>query len=149
MSIKFGVTFSDVEDFSQVFTNLDGSEIKKLQKYLVHQKYPAHIPICSEGQIGDGIFLINQGAVKVMKKIAGGSKQLGRLEKGDVFGEISFLTKSKFTASVYTETECDITCLPADKFDEIERKDLKLAYKIVLSLTKVLAEKLVTVNQLL
>ena len=31
----------------------------------------------------------------------------------------------------------------------VEKKDIKLAYKIVLALTKVLSEKLLTVNQLL
>ena len=149
MNLKFSVTFSDIQDFSQVFTNLDSSEIKKLQKYLIQQKYPAKIPICTEGQPGDGMFLVNQGSVKVMKKIPGGSKQIGKLDKGDVFGEISFLTNSAFTASVYSETECEVTCLPREKFDEIEKKDIKLAYKIVLALTKVLSEKLLTVNQLL
>lgn len=147
MVLVFEATDSNVMDFSKVFSNLAPSELSKIESYLVQQTYPARIPVCAEGSKGDGLFLINSGEVEVIKKIPGGRKEIKVLGKGDVFGEISFLNHCAFTATVVTKSECEITCFKRTDFEEIEKKDIKLAYKIALSLAKILSEKLLSSNE--
>jgi len=66
-----------------------------------------------------------------------------------VFGEISFLNGNDFSATIATLTECEITWLSRANFDRLEKENIHIAYKIIVSLAKALSDKLLTMNQLL
>ncbi|HPP86373.1 MAG TPA: cyclic nucleotide-binding domain-containing protein [bacterium] len=149
MTLKFQANITDISDFSQIFHNLSGFEMEIVKEYLEQQKYPGHIPICAEGKRGEGIFLINSGEVKVIKKTPEGAKPLGKLGKGDVFGEISMLANIPYTASVYTATECELTFLSRKNFEVIKEKHTDIAFKIITTLAEILAKRLIELNTLL
>jgi len=73
--------------------------------------------ICSEGQVGDSMYVILQGSLIVAKSYTEQKDSLskkfsivGKLKKGDVFGEISLIKNQKRTASVITEST-PVICL--------------------------------------
>ncbi len=73
--------------------------------------------ICSEGDIGDGFYLIRNGMVRVSKKRPGGEVVLNYLTRGEFFGEVSLITEQTRTA----------TCTALDTVDlvKIDRADFK------------------------
>lgn len=73
--------------------------------------------ICSEGDAGDGFYLIRNGMVKVSKKRPGGEVVLNYLSRGEFFGEVSLITEQTRTA----------TCTALDTVDlvKIDRADFK------------------------
>ena len=145
--LSFPVTFSNIRNIADLFNNMTDAEVIQFNKYLEQQKYPQGIPICPEGRKGNGLYLINSGEVRIMQKKGDTNKVLQTLGKWNVFGEISLLTGEGFTATIITSTECDITLLPREKFLEIEKKEIKIAYKIVVTLAKALSKKLLSMNE--
>jgi len=145
--LNFPVTFSNINNIADIFNNMNDTEVIQFNKYLQQQKYPQGIPICPEGKKGNGLYLINSGEVKIMQKKGDTNKMIQQLGKGSVFGEISLLTGEGFTATIITATECDVTWLPREKFLELEKKDLKIAYKIVVTSHSALSKKLLSMNE--
>lgn len=54
------------------------------------------------------IFQIGKGSCRVEKLMEGKSKVLGRMESGEVFGEISFLEGGKTSATIVADEETEI-----------------------------------------
>ncbi len=61
-----------------------------------------------EGDVGESLFVIEKGRVKVITTIAGKTIELAELGEGDIVGEVAILTDRPRTASVIAleETEC-------------------------------------------
>jgi uncharacterized protein (TIGR02266 family) len=55
--------------------------------------------IVEEGSSGDWIYVIEEGAVEISKMMDGKKKVIGVLKKGEVFGELGFITKEKRAAT--------------------------------------------------
>lgn len=63
-----------------------------LYAYLIsEEKYAPGKVIIQEGSMGDWIYLILEGNVKVTKQTSSGAVLMGSLKKGAVFGEVSLL----------------------------------------------------------
>ncbi|MBT4362852.1 MAG: cyclic nucleotide-binding domain-containing protein [Desulfobacterales bacterium] len=55
--------------------------------------------VFEEGSVGEAVYVIYSGKVEISKKIGGQKVQIEVLMKGDVFGELGFLTKSSRSAT--------------------------------------------------
>jgi CRP/FNR family transcriptional regulator, cyclic AMP receptor protein len=55
--------------------------------------------IVEEGSSGDWIYVIEEGAVEISKMVEGQKKIISVLKKGEVFGELGFITKEKRAAT--------------------------------------------------
>jgi CRP-like cAMP-binding protein len=60
-------------------------------KYLDERIYATGDVIFSEGDTSTEMFIVQEGKVKVTKKVAGGDLVLATLERGDFFGEMGLL----------------------------------------------------------
>jgi serine/threonine-protein kinase len=87
MSLRFFAGFSerDIEDI------LNASSI---------QTYAKGETIVTEGDIDSAVYIIARGSVDIVK----GRKKISTLDRGDCFGEISFLSASRRTATVKAAT---------------------------------------------
>ena len=68
------------------------------ERYIV--THPMGDIIFSEGDIGTEMFILQSGAVELFKQIAGETRVLATLEKGDFFGEMSVLEDLPRTADI-------------------------------------------------
>ena len=68
-----------------------------------------------EGERSDGLYVILTGEVNVEVRGA----QVASLKEGDVFGEISLLTRTAATATVQTSKKTSLLRLPREDFDAI------------------------------
>ncbi|MGI5864036.1 MAG: cyclic nucleotide-binding domain-containing protein [Myxococcales bacterium] len=75
--------------------------------------------VLSEGRMSDGLFVLMSGELEVSKTKEGAEVPLAALKEGDVFGEISLLTKSPATATVRAAKRSTVLRLPREDFDEV------------------------------
>ncbi|HCF57844.1 MAG TPA: hypothetical protein DFS52_07600 [Myxococcales bacterium] len=75
--------------------------------------------ILREGRMSDGLFVLMSGELQVLKNKEGADVPLATLKEGDVFGEISLLTKSPATATVKAAKGSTVLRLPREDFDEV------------------------------
>ncbi len=92
--------------------------------------------IVREGQPSDGLYVVLEGALDVLKRRDGAPVAVARLREGDLFGEMSCLRKAPATATVVVRRGGTLLRLPRAAFDE-----LVVSYPQILELVADLSEE--------
>ena len=98
--------------------------------------------VLREGSEPTGIYLIEEGEVVVAR----GHVEIGVLEAGDVFGEMSLLMQQPTTASVVAKRPTTVGFVRRDKLERLLATYPSLASRYHHSLAKVLADRLQRVS---
>lgn len=104
---------------SGLFRPLDTAQRKSLIEKFKSREVGANQKILEEGQKGDGLYMLLNGACEVSKKIDGKRQVLAHLKGGDVFGEMSLLTDNPVNANIKTLRKSIVLKLPKRTFSEI------------------------------
>jgi len=135
---KFGRQrlLADVMATSPLFRPFDRATRKTLvELFKVREVQPAEVVI-HEGQSTDGLYLVMNGEVEVRRTQAfGPDTVLAQLREGDIFGEMSLLSKKPASATVVAKRRTNVLRLPRDRFSE-----LVVTYPQVLVLVSELAD---------
>ena len=83
-----------------------------------------------QGQRGEAMYFIYEGAVSVVARLPEGEKRLARLEAGDHFGETAVLTGETCNASVYSSGKAVLFALPPSAVAELVDGNPALAEKM-------------------
>ena len=102
--------------------------------------------VLREGEAGDGLYVVMQGQFEVRRSgpDGPGTIVLSALREGDVFGEISLLTRSAATADVVAKGPARVLRLPRQIFDEVI-----LTHPQILELVARLSEERMQTNEAL
>jgi CRP/FNR family cyclic AMP-dependent transcriptional regulator len=115
--------------FFQGFTE---EEIKSIVKLMVPLAYGPGEVILKEGDTSHLFMLILDGKVKVIKKVdEENNKVLAILEKGEIFGEMSFFDEGIHNASVVSHTDVQLLVLSKEDYEKFEEKNPKTAIKFL------------------
>jgi CRP-like cAMP-binding protein len=74
--------------------------------------------IFEEGKSGDWVCVILEGSVEVSKTVSGGKFVLGKLGRGEIFGELALLGAVKRTATVRAIGETTIGIVDREFLDK-------------------------------
>jgi CRP-like cAMP-binding protein len=92
--------------------------------------------VIREGEPSDGLYVVLDGVMQVVKRKDGAEVAVGQLGAGDVFGEMSCLRKAPASASVVARRGGTLLKLPRRDFDE-----LVVSYPQILELVAELSEE--------
>lgn len=107
--------------------------------------YPDGSVVIEEGTLGDWVYVILEGSVKVRKKTPKGPVTVDTLKEGDVFGEMGFLEGGKRvrSASVVASGDVWVGILDGEKltrdFEMIPSNIRALIRSLVLKLREITA----------
>jgi CRP/FNR family transcriptional regulator/CRP/FNR family cyclic AMP-dependent transcriptional regulator len=90
-------------------------------------RYREGTPVVKEGASGSVFFVILEGKAKVMRK----GRTVGRLRRGDFFGEMSLLDGEPRTASVVTEANSTFLTVAAREFHRVLAREPRLALRML------------------
>lgn len=88
----------------EFFREFPESEIWEIIRACIWQEFNAGAQIIVEGDIDDSFYIITSGDVDVYKDGA----LIGNLQTGDCFGEMSYLSKAKRTATILAKNRVDL-----------------------------------------
>ncbi|HEX4890334.1 MAG TPA: cyclic nucleotide-binding domain-containing protein [Alphaproteobacteria bacterium] len=98
-----------------------------------------NMPIVKAGQMGKEMFVILSGAVKVL---AGPDKaEVARLNRGDIFGELAYLSEVPRTADVVTTEDTELLVLSQDIVRRIMDKMPAIAARVLFNLSLILCTR--------
>jgi CRP-like cAMP-binding protein/N-acyl-L-homoserine lactone synthetase len=102
--------------------------------------------IVRQGETGDTIFVLLSGIAEAVRDERP-DDPLAVLGAGDPFGEMGFLTATRRTASVVARTPCEAVVLSGDWLRTFLARQPAVAAKVLLNLSRVLAERLADMNR--
>ena len=110
-----------------VLSLLAPEQLKRLASDHEERTYAAHEPIIRQGELGESMFIITDGLVKVSVRTPGGDiVPVRELTTGDYFGEVALMTGEPRSATVTAEAETRVLEICRESFRAIlkEQPDL-------------------------
>ena len=98
--------------------------------------------ILREGETGDEMYLILEGAVEVSRQLPRGRRVLTTLGAGQIFGEGAFLLATPRSADVTALAECLLLAIDTGEFDALSALDPQIAIKLLRNLSRMLCLRL-------
>ena len=88
-------------------------------------------PIARQGEIGECMYVIQQGQVEVVREQDGTEVQLATLGEGDFFGEMALFDRERRSATVRALGEACVLTVDKRTFLRRIHEDPSLAFRIV------------------
>lgn len=129
-----------------IFRESPETILSELAPLMQEEEFEKGTILFSEGDIGDCMFVIYKGEVKIHK----GSTTLAVLNEKEVFGELSLLDSETRSASATANTDCFLFKIDQEPFYELVETRPEVAkgfIKILCQRLRAQNEKAVTTNQ--
>jgi CRP-like cAMP-binding protein len=110
---------NNVMAISPLFRVFDQAERVTLMTRFAMQKAALGEVLVEQGTRSDGLYVVLHGLVSVTAKAPGGAADIATLREGDIFGEMSLLTKQPAVATVKAVVPSIVLKLPREKFQEM------------------------------
>ncbi len=123
---------ANVMSTSALFRPFTKQERKKLIELFRAREVPKGTVILKAGEVSDGLYVVLSGEVEAKN----GGELLARLREGELFGEMSLLTRSPAVASVTAVRRTSLLRLPREDFNTV-----MMTHPQVLELVAELADK--------
>ncbi|TBH21327.1 Crp/Fnr family transcriptional regulator [Thermus thermamylovorans] len=128
---------------SPLFLDLNLEEARLARSYFTPLAYPRGKPIFHQGDLGQSLYLVEWGRVRLYRTHLGGQeKTLGFLGPGGVFGEMSLLDASERSASAVAEEDTLLLALYREPYLGLIRRLPLVAH----NLARILAHRLREAN---
>lgn len=122
--------------------DLDGMETTRLLAAARQLGVATGDAILREGERGDDMFLILEGAVEVSRQLPRGRRVLTTLGAGQIFGEGAFLLGTPRSADVTALGECHLLAVNTTEFEALSTFDAQIAIKLLRNLSRMLCLRL-------
>jgi CRP-like cAMP-binding protein len=104
---------------SPLFKPFEKAERKVLIEKFMARDLESGEKVVEETQPSDGLYVVMSGELSVKRRGDGAEVAIAALKEGEVFGEISLLTKRPATATVHAAKPSTVLRLPRQTFDEL------------------------------
>jgi len=104
---------------SPLFAGLDPKAIESLSSVCRVEKVLKGRAIVEEGSLGESMFVLMRGRVRVEKRTPADDRYTVTFlshEKGDFFGELGLLDSDRRSATVTSESDCEVIVIDRDGF---------------------------------
>ena len=122
-----------------LFRGLKKNQIERLARRFVERDYEEGKAMVTQGQGGEGFFIITSGHADVIRQRLDGSKEkrlLKTLSAGDFFGELALLDDGPRTASVIATEATHCLVLARWDFFGVLKEDVDTAITILQEMAK-------------
>lgn len=114
-----------------LFRNFSDAELALFDAVTEERTVPANTIVFSEESIGNALYIIRKGQVKVSKEIEGhGNLPLLVLSPGEFFGEMSLIRPGPRMVSVKTLDTTDFVVIGKEAWDNLAEKQPAVARKV-------------------
>jgi len=114
------------------FTQLSEAEIELVRSLASEKHYPKNAVVLTEGEMGDSLYMIQSGKVKVFIGDQEGREMILKiLGPGDFFGEMSMIDKQPRSASVTTLEASVFLVLSHSAFEKCVEKVPRVANMVM------------------
>ena len=124
----------DLEFLSSVsiFSDLSDSELDNIKSLCKTRKYPKNSMIILEEEMGDVVFIVMSGTVKITRVNDEGKEViLAMLGSGEVFGEMAILDGESRSANALAQENCEVVTINREEFLNLIKTNNKVALNLM------------------
>ncbi|MCK5508655.1 MAG: Crp/Fnr family transcriptional regulator [Desulfobacterales bacterium] len=115
-----------------LFKGLPQNQLEKIEKIAVKRKFEKEELIFSEGDEGDGFYIVAKGMVKIYKVSLEGKEQILHIfGQGEPFGEVPVFSGSAFPANAQAIKKCSLIFFPRDTFVQFISENIPVVLNIL------------------
>ncbi len=130
-----------------IFRELHAEGIERLAAVCAEESYRVGEIIFKEGDIGDKLYLILEGRVRISRDVSGmGEEALAVLGPGAAFGEMSLIDDFPRSADARVHERCRLLVLTKSALEDLLFLDKDLAYEILWNFVRILSARLRETN---
>jgi CRP/FNR family transcriptional regulator, cyclic AMP receptor protein len=131
-----------------LFNELSNRELRAVQRLVYVRHYTDRETVFSAGDPSLGMYIINVGAVRIIREIPGGQpKLIAELTAGDVFGEMGLIDDSPRSASAVAHGATETIGFFKPELLNMSSRQPQLGLRILLSVAKTLSARLRRTHQ--
>lgn len=104
------------------------------------KSFPAGYVLFEEGDTGDEMYIIQEGKVRIVKRVDQGEKLLAVIPPGEFFGEMAILLNEPRSASAIVEEDAKLLVIDSATFEAMIKSNGEIAYRIIKKLAQRLKE---------
>ena len=140
--------FAELFGNSPIFQTLEAHELEKVMRVcdiieLKHGEY-----VFREGDVGDRLFVIAEGAIRISRMIPGsGEEALVVLKAGACFGEMAIFDEMERSTDAIVDTRSLLLSITREAFEDLLESDKDLAHKVLWSVCRMLSVRLRLSNE--
>lgn len=124
--------FLSVISSTPLFKGLPQNQLEKIEKIAVKRKFEKEELIFSEGDEGDGFYIVAKGMVKIYKVSLEGKEQILHIfGQGEPFGEVPVFSGSAFPANAQAIKKCSLIFFPRDTFVQFISENIPVVLNIL------------------
>lgn len=130
-----------------LFAGLPAVYLRRIAGVGQVESHPYGALIFAEGAVGDKVYLIIEGAVRISRQVPGmGEEALAVLKAGDYFGEMALIDDFPRSADARAHQECRLFSISKDHLADLLFVDRDLAYDLLWNFVRTLAGRLRETN---
>ncbi len=126
----------------RVFPQLSASEEAEILSECTRMEAGAGTAVLRKGEGGGDLYIVESGVFKVYEETAGEDFVLALLNRGDVFGELSFLDGSPRSACVRCQNDGSLLRFGRPDFPKLLLKNPYTASRLLFSLASIVSARL-------
>lgn len=149
--------YNHLKDYSKLLGGLELEELKDIAEIITTKNVKADTIIIEEGEFGDDLYLLDEGAVDVSKTLTviTSKHEVGTKERSFIrllgeyhifFGEMSLFGSSERSATVKAVTDCKLLVIKGSDFFELCKNNTKIGFVVVSNICLILADRLRKTN---
>lgn len=136
-------TLSEID----LFQGIHPQGIDRIAGICAEESYRVGDVIFREGEVGDKLYLILDGKVRISREVSGmGEEALAILGEGAAFGEMSLIDDFPRSADARVHERCRLLVLTKSALEDLLFLDKDLAYEILWNFVKTLSTRLRETN---
>ncbi len=137
-----GMVGTDLIQDTFLFQNLNFDETLAMAGLFKKEKRKEGEVVIEEGALGQALYLIESGAVRVIKSEGSRDEEIARLGRGELFGEMSLIENELTSASVAAATDLTLLVIKRKDFEALLERDQNIALKVYKTFCLTLSDRL-------
>ncbi|HXI59826.1 MAG TPA: cyclic nucleotide-binding domain-containing protein [Polyangia bacterium] len=130
-----------------LFEDLQPSYLRHIASLGLEESYATGDVIFTEGAVGDKMYLILDGAVRISRTVPGmGEEALAVLKTGTYFGEMALIDDFPRSADARAHEACRLFVIRKEDMEDLLFVDRDLAYDLLWTFVRTLSARLRSTN---
>jgi CRP-like cAMP-binding protein len=124
---------------SSLFRDFTETGLRIFASIAVEKSFPAGTPLFVENMVGESLFIVKSGTVRLTQRNAGGDKDLGVVGPGEHLGELALLARTVRLVTAVASSPCEVVELAQRDFVKLQPQKPQACLKLALAIAADLA----------